>query len=432
MLGIEIAVVFVLILLNGLLAMAELAVLSSRRGRLQGLAKRGHHGAQRVLQMREEPTRFLSTVQAGITLIGVLAGAFSGSTLAERLAARLAAWPTLAPYAESLALGAVVIVITYFSLVVGELAPKRIALYDPERIAARLAGFMQSVAAVAAPAVWVLKGSTDWLLRLFGMGRKRDPIVTEDEVRMLLAEGARAGVFLPKEREMIEGVLRLADRTARAIMTPRPDVVWLEERSTAADVAAKLAERRLSRLPVCRESIDHPLGIVHMKDLVHGVLAGEPLSLASVMVPPLIVLEGTPVMRLLDSFRRERVHMAIVVDEYGATEGVVTLADILEALAGDLPEMGETPEPGLLRRDDGSWLVDGGLAIDEFEDGIGSAGLRGSKSYETVAGYVLYRLGRLPKVGESFTDRHGRFEVVDMDGHRIDKLVFTPLPEDDG
>ncbi len=432
MISLEIAVVVVLILLNGLLAMAELAVVSARRSRLQGLAKRGHRGAEGVLKLREDPTGFLSTVQAGITLIGVLAGAFSGSTLAEHLGEWLETLPGLARSGHSIALGVVVLGITYFSLVLGELVPKRVALHAPERIAARLAGFMRGLAIAAAPAVWVLRGSTEAALRVLGLGRGRDPTVTEDDVRMLLAEGARLGVFVPKEREMIEGVLRLADRTVRVIMTPRPEVAWLEEHATPADIAATLAERRLSRFPVCRESIDHPLGIVHMKDLVRVALAGEPLSLASVTVAPLVVLEGTPVMRLLDSFRRERVHMAIVVDEYGATEGVVTLADILEALAGDLPELGEALEVGLVRREDGSWLVDGSVAVDEFEDLVGSTGLRGSRSYDTVAGYVLFRLGRLPEVGESFTDRHGRFEILDMDGRRIDKLVFTPLPEDDG
>jgi putative hemolysin len=249
---------------------------------------------------------------------------------------------------------------------------------------------------------------------------------------MLVAEGTRAGVFMPKERDMIEGVLRLADRTVRAIMTPRSEISWLEEDAAPADIVAQLSERRLSRYPVCRGSIDNPLGIVHMKDLARVALAGETVALRDVLVQPLVVLDGMPVLRLLDSIRREGVHMAIVVDEYGTTQGVVTLADIIEAVAGSLPELGNEPEVGLVKRADGSWLVDGSVAIDEFEDRVGVGGLRGSRTFDTVAGYALHRLGRLPSVGDTFTDRTGLYEIVDMDGRRIDKLVFTPRIEEEG
>jgi putative hemolysin len=267
---------------------------------------------------------------------------------------------------------------------------------------------------------------------VLGLRGLRESTVTEDEVRMLIAEGTRAGVFMPKEREMIEGVLRVADRTARGIMTPRSEVVWLEESATAEQIGEQLAQRRLSRFPVCRENIDTPLGIVHSKDLLRVALAGEPILLPNVLVRPLVVVNGTPVLKLLDSFRREGLHMAIVVDEYGATEGVVTLADILEAVAGELPEQGDPLEQNIVRRDDGSWLVDGSMAIDEFKDRLGLVRPRGSRSYETVAGFALDRLGRLPTVGESFIDQGGLFEIVDMDGRRIDKICYRPLPEDDG
>lgn len=433
MITIEIAVVFALILFNGFLAMSELAVVSSRRSRLQSLAKRRHGaGARTVLELLDDPSGFLSTVQVGITLVGVLAGAFSGARLAARFGAWLDSWPLIAPYGEPVALVLVVLSITFVSLIIGELVPKRVALSDPERIALIVAPVMRVLARFAAPAVWFLRSATDAVLSVLRVSRRRPTTVTEDEVRMLVAEGTRAGVFVPKEREMIEGVLRLADRTARAIMTPRTEVAWIEEHATAAEIAAQLSERRLSRFPVCRETIDNPLGIVQMKDLARVLLAGEPLVLTDVLRPPLVVLDGTPVLRLLDSFRREGMHMAIVVDEYGATQGVVTLADILEAVAGTLPEQGEAPEALMVQRDDGSWLVDGSVAIDEFEDRVGVSGLRNSGSYSTVAGYVLFRLGRLPVVGEAFSDRTGRYEVVDMDGRRIDKLAFTPRPEEEG
>jgi putative hemolysin len=429
----DLLVILGLICVNGVLAMSELAVVSSRRSRLQNLVKRRNRGARIALELLENPTAFLSTVQVGITMIGVLAGAFSGATLADDFGAWLDAWPLVAPYGRPLALGIVVLGITYVSLVVGELVPKRIALSDPERVAAALAPLMQVVARVAAPAVWLLQGSTDGLLRVLGLARHRELAVTEDEVRMLVAEGTRAGVFMPKEREMIEGVLRLADRTVRAIMTPRTEVAWLELAATPKDIVTQLDARRLSRFPVCRETIDNPVGIVHTKDLARVALAGTSIRLAEVLVPPLVVLAATPVLRLLEGFRREGLHMAIVVDEYGATQGVVTLADIIEAVAGELPEAGGEIEAAMTKRGDGSWLVDGAVPIDEFEDKLGLTGLRGSRSFDTVAGYALFKLGRLPVVGDSFEDRTGYYEILDMDGRRIDKVAYRPpRTEEDG
>lgn len=429
----EILVILILISCNGVLAMSELAVISSRRSRLQELVKRRQRGARVALRLLENPTDFLSTVQVGITLIGVLAGAFSGATLGEELGARLDAWPWLAPYGRPVAFAFVVVSITYASLVIGELVPKRIALQDPERIAGALAPLMRGVARVAAPAVWLLRLSTEGLLRLIGFAGHRKMTVTEDEVRSLVAEGTRAGVFMPKEREMIEGVLRLADRTARAIMTPRHEVVWLDVTATPADIVAQLDERSLSRFPVCRETIDNPIGVVHMKDLARAALAGQPIALAEIMIQPLVVLDGTPVFRVLEGFRREGLHMAIVVDEYGATQGIVTIADIIEAVAGTLPEPGgELEAAAMVQRDDGSWLVDGAFGIDEFEDKLGISGLRGLGGFDTVAGYALFRLGRLPTVGDTFSDRTGHYEIVDMDGRRIDKIAYRPRGEEEG
>jgi putative hemolysin len=428
----EILVLLALISLNALLAMSELAVVSSRRSRLQNLVKRRHRGARMALRLLESPTDFLSTVQVGITLIGVLAGAFSGALLAEQFGAWLDTWPFLAPYGQPTAFAIVVSCITYVQLVVGELLPKRIALNDPERLASALAPVMRWIASAAAPAVWLVRSSTEGLLHLFGLARDRRMTVTEDEVRMLVAEGTRAGVFMPKEREMIEGVLRLADRTVRAIMTPRTEVAWLDVSATPAEIAVELEARRLSRLPVCQDTIDNPLGIVHTKDLARIALAGKSVSLADVLVQPLVVLDGMPVLKLLEGFRREGLHMAIVVDEYGTTQGVVTVADIIEAVAGALPETGGELATALVKRADGSWLVDASVGIDEFEDRLGLAGLRGSRTFDTVAGYALSKLGRLPVVGDTFVDRAGHYEIVDMDGRRIDKLIFRLRVDDDG
>jgi len=429
---VELVAILILVSINALLAMAEIAVVSSRRSRLQNLVKRRHRGARMAMRLLEKPTDFLSTVQVGITGISVLAGAVSGATLAEQLGGWLDSWPLIAPYGVPTAIALVVPGVTSLFLIVGELLPKRIALNDPERIASALAPFMRGIAKLASPAVWLLRLLTEGLLRLFGIARDRTLTVTEDEVRLLVAEGTRAGVFMPKERDMIEGVLRLADRTARAIMTPRTEVAWLDLRATPGDIVAQLNSGRWSRFPVCKETIDNPVGVVHTKDLARVALAGDAVVLAEILKRPLVVLDGTPVLKLLEGFRREGLHMAIVVDEYGTTQGVATLADILEAVAGALPEAGGDLASAFQQRADGSWLVDGSVGIDEFEDRLGVAGLRGMRTFDTVAGYALYKLGRLPAVGDTFTDRTGHYEIVDMDGRRIDKLVYRPRMDDDG
>jgi putative hemolysin len=427
MMIVEIAVVAALIACNAFLAMSELAVVSSRRSRLQSMVRHGHRGARSAVRLLDDPTGFLSTVQAGITMVGILAGAFSGATLAAPFADWLGQWAFAARHAETIAIGLIVLVITYVSLIVGELVPKRIALSNPERIAALVAPAMLRAAQLAAPVVWLLRRSTEALLRPFGLGGARQLNVTEDEVRMMIAEGTRAGVFMPKEREMIDGVLRLADRKVSALMTPRQDVVWLDEQSPPDEIAAEIAAAPFSRLPVCRGTLDDPVGIVHAKDLVRAALRGEPLDLAAAMIAPLVVPERLPALRLLEMFRHEQMHIALVVDEYGSTEGIVTLADVLQSITGGLPELGDEPPAGLFRRQDGSWLIDGALLIDMFEDRVGVRGLRDEDGFDTMAGFVLHRMGRLPAVGDSFEAFGGRFEVVDMDGRRVDTILYAPL-----
>jgi len=426
---VDLAIILGLILLNGVFAMSELAVVSSRKSRLQNMARRGIRGARTALKLTEDPTAFLSTVQIGITLVGILAGAFSGVALGEEVAGWLARWAPIARYAEPVAIGTIVVAITYLTLIVGELVPKRIALRRPERIAVVVAPPMQKLSRVAGPLVFVLKHSTEAVMRLLHLGGGQESTVTEEEVRMLIAEGTRAGVFLATEREMIEAVLRLADRRVRAIMTPRQEVTWLDLNASPEEIAEAIAEHHTSRFPVCRETIDNPVGVVDVKDIAAALLKGQTVRLADVIVPPLVVPEGVYVLNLLDLFRAEGAQMAIVVDEYGATEGVLTLADILEAITGELPEPGEEPELELVRRSDGSWLVDGAYPIDEFEDRLRLRGLRDEGDFETVAGFALHRLERLPEVGDSFTIPAGRFEILDMDGKRIDKILFVPNRE---
>jgi putative hemolysin len=344
-------------------------------------------------------------------------------------AALLGAWldtlPLVASNGEEIAIGLVVLCITYLSLIVGELAPKRIAMNDPERVAAAVAQPMNLLSRIAGPAVWLLKASTEAVLRALGLNQPKDSTVTEDEVKSLIAEGTEAGVFVPLEREMIEGVLRLADRPVRAIMTPRTEIFWLDIDADRQATLLKLEEARFSRLLVCKGSVDHAVGMVHAKDLLPRSLRGEAVSIDEAMAPVPAVPDTTPVLRLLDLFRRGGVHMALIVDEYGITQGIATPIDILEAIAGDLPEQGDDADPPIVRRQDGSWLVDGSLPIDELEDRLGLRGLAANGRFDTVAGFVLHHLGRLPATGEAFDYKGTRFEVVDMDGRRIDKIVVT-------
>ncbi|MGE5767944.1 MAG: hemolysin family protein [Bacteroidota bacterium] len=430
MLYLEIVFIVLLIVGNGVLAMSELALVSSRRSRLEHLAGRGDRGARAALRLIDDPGGFLSTVQIGITLVGILAGAFGGATLADRLGDWLDGFAILAPHGDRVGIGLVVVAITYLSLIVGELVPKRIALADPERVASAVARPMRGLARLAAPGVWVLRISTEAALRLLRLSGARSQTVTEDEVKSLIAEGTRAGVFVPQERRMIEGVLRLADRPVRVVMTPRAEIVWIDAEADGATLREVVQRRAFSRLLVCDRVIDNAVGVLHTKDALPQALAGAPLSVRALMATVLMVPDRTSVLQLLDRFRREGIHMAVVVDEYGTTEGIVTLTDVLESIAGELPERGEMTEPPIVQREDGSWLVDASLPFDEFADRFD---LRAPSEggFHTVAGFVLHCLGHLPNAGESF--RYGAFhiEVIDMDGRRVDRVLVQRLPEQD-
>ncbi|WP_431860294.1 hemolysin family protein [Azospirillum sp.] len=422
----ELLVIVLLIVVNGFFAMSELAVVSARRARLQQLAENGRRakGAKAALELAENPSHFLSTVQIGITLIGIVAGAYGGATLAERFGGRLDQIPWIAPYGQQVAFALVVAGITYLSLIVGELAPKRLALVNAEGIAVAVARPMQGLSRVALPLAWLLGASTEALLKLLRLPTTREQTVTEEEVKTLIAEGTQSGVFDPAERQMIEGVLRLADRTVRAIMTPRPDVLWLDPEDKPEAIATEIRDSGYSRFPVCRGDVDEVLGIVSAKALLDQALRGRAMDLRGALVQPLIVHDGTPVLRLLELFKQSTVHMAVVVDEYGSVEGIVTLTDILESIAGELPEAGQDADAGMIRREDGSWLVDGMLPVDEVEARIGVPDLKGEGGYHTLAGFVLERLGHVPTAAEHFVWRGHRFEVVDMDGRRIDKVMI--------
>jgi putative hemolysin len=418
----EILVVLTLILVNGFLAMSELAIISSRKSRLGHYVNQGRRGARTALRLLEDQGHFLPTVQVGITFVGIIAGAFSGATLGRRIGAWLDAFPAISPNGPSLGVGITVVGITYLSLIFGELVPKRIALARPERIACVIAGPMWALSKAAAPAVWLLHWSTEAALRLFRVPASREISVTEDEVKFLIAEGTRAGIFVPQEQEMIKGVLRLADRPIRVVMTPRARIAWIDVHAGREAILEQMERGRFSRLLVCDGTVDHPVGSVHCRDLLVQTLRDRDLDLSASMAPPRFVPEQTTVLDLLDIFRREKTHLAIVIDEYGATDGLVTLTDILESIAGDLPEQGESPGPQIAQRADGSWLVDGAVPVDEVE---AATGVEMGEDVSTLAGFVLHHLGRLPGPGAGFEYNNARFGVADTDGRRIDKVLIT-------
>lgn len=425
MVSLELAAVLFLILLNGFFAMSELAVVSARKIRLQQLADEGRRSARIALALQEEPSRFLSTVQIGITLIGVINGAVGGATLAARLGPWVEGLPGMAGYGQEVALAIVVIIITFLSLIVGELVPKRIALNNAERIAMIAAPVMKSLSKATAPFVWLLGASTEAMLKLLRVPEKAEQTVTEEEVKSLIAEGTASGVFDPGEKRMIEGVMRLADRTVRSIMTPRPEVTWLDIDDTPENIKRDIRDGDHSRLPVCRGDLDDVLGIVHTKDLLHRLLDDGPFDLRPAVRDALVVHDGTEVLRLLELFKQSGGQMAIVVDEYGSVEGIVTLTDVLEGIAGELPDIGDD-DSDIVRRADGSLLIDGMMAVEEVEAHLGLKSLRDEESgYHTLAGFLLFKFGHIPQAGELVDHDGYRFEVIDMDGRRIDKVLVS-------
>ena len=423
-------ILFSLILVNGLFAMAELAVFSSRPTRLKQMAESGSKGARAALRLLDDPTRFLSTVQIGITLIGVLAGVYSGARFAAPLGEWLAGLEALAPivhYTGTIAYGIVVVAVTYLSLVIGELVPKRWALTNPEVMASLIARPMEMLARLSAPLVWLLQGSTELVVRTLGLRKSTSRGLTEEEIRSMITEATRAGVFHVDEHRMIEAVLRLPDRTVRSVMIPRGDVMWLDVDDSRDTVWNAIRAGSHSRYPVCRGDLDELLGIVQTGDLADWLRDPSGGDLVSRLRAPLIVHESTQVLRLLNLFREAKLNFAVVVDEHGSIEGIVTPGNILTAIAGELPEAASEEVPEAVKRDDQSWLIDGRMAIDDVERLLGCGNMRSGDDYTTLAGFVLAQLGRLPAAAESFRWRGLRLEVVDMDGRRIDKLLIQRL-----
>lgn len=425
----DLLLVLILVLLNGVFAMSEIAIVSSRRVRLVQLAEAGGSGARQALKLASEPTRFLSSVQVGITSIGILNGAIGEAAVASRLRVSFEQVPLLAPYAETLALGIMVVGLTYVSLILGELVPKRLALTHPERIASIIARPMDMLARIGRPLVYVLSVSTDTILRLLGVRHVKQPAVTVEEIRVLLEQGAEEGVVERTEHEMVTNVLNLDDRHVGAVLTPRSDVVFLDVRDSIEVNREKLRQDPHSVLPICDGGLDQVLGFVRSTKVLEQMLEGRALELSTLAEPALFVPESMTLMKLLEQFKRTHLPIALVVDEFGGVEGLVSLTDVTLSIVGDLPpEPGE--EPLIVRRDDGSWLLDGSLDLETVRRTLETDTLLADddrQHYHTLGGLAMLALGRVPRVGDVFERGDRRFEVVDMDGNRVDRVLASRL-----
>ncbi len=426
----EILFIFVLILVNGLFAMAEIALISARQARLQSRAEDGNRAAQAALRLMENPTRLLSTVQIGITLVANLSGAVGGVALSRPLADLLTRVDWLAPYSQVVALVLVVATISYFSLVLGELIPKRLALTDPERVALSSSRFMEFLSRLAHPVVSLLGASTDLGLRMIGVSPSDAPEVTEEEIKVLIDQGTQSGVFEEVEQDMVEGVFRLSDRTVERIMTPRTEIAWLDVNDPYDEVLRKVIATDHARYPVGEGDLDNVVGILQVRELLAQAVSCQTVNLREFLHPPIFLPGSTPAFLALEQLKQGQMHLALVMDEYGGVLGLVTLFDVLESIVGEIPAgPGEANEPQVIRRPDGSLLLDGLLKVDELKEVLEIKELPEEEraGYQTLGGLVMSQLGAIPVSGQFFDWNGLRFEVVDMDQRRVDKVLVRPI-----
>jgi putative hemolysin len=425
----DIGLILILILINGIFAMSEMSVVSSRKARLQKLASERKSGAIAALKLHEEPSHFLSTIQIGITSVGILSGALGEDALTTPIHEQLLKFPMLAPYAEGIALTLTVVLITYFSVVVGELFPKRLALQHPEGIAVVIARPMTGLAKIASPLVWLLSASGNLLLRIIGAHRPRQESVTNEEVKLLMEMGSEAGVFHASEGRLVANVLRLDELRVGAIMTPRQEIFAIDLTAPEDEVKRKIADCRHTRVVVCRDGLENVLGILHRGDLLKAMMEGV-FDIEKTLRPALYVPDSITLTHLLELFREEHADFALIVNEYGEMEGLVALSDVLTAIVGDFPTAESELEPDVVRRDDGSWLIDGGVSIAKLKSVLDiDTEFPGETDnvYNTIGGFILFHLERVPHVADSFEYDNWRFEVVDIDGTRIDKVLIAPV-----
>ncbi len=421
--GLEILILFLLIIVNGFFAMSETAVYASRRARLQHRANEGDTKARMALNLAENPNRFLPTVQIGITLISVLTGAVGGAIIAEALAEQLKRIPVVAPYANSAGLAIVVILITYFSILLGEIVPKRLALQNSEKISSNIAGFMSFVSSVFYPFVWILDKSSSLVLRMLGVRPGKEPQVTAEEILVQLDLGTQAGVFEEAEQDMVEGVFSLSDRRINSLMTPRNEIIWLDIADKPADLRRKMSESTFSRFPVCEDSLDNIIGVVRAKDVLLADIKDRK-SFEQIVRPPTYIPETAFGSRALEVFKEGKTELMLVLDEFGVVQGMLTIFDLIEEIVGGMG----TDEPQATQRQDGSWLLDGMLSIDDFKEIFNIRKLPDEEQYETLGGFMMMHLGRIPIAADQFEWNGLCFEVMDMDEKRVDKVLVTTIP----
>jgi putative hemolysin len=433
--AIEIVITLVLIIANGIFVLSEASLLAARQARLRQRLDDGDKRAEIALNLVAAPNNFLATVQIFITLIGTLLGAFSGATLSRPLAQALGTVPQLRPYSEGLSLGIVVVIVTYLTLIIGELVPKSIALNNPEGSALVIARPMHMLSRLASPLVTLLNVSSELVIRLLDIKTPSEPAVTEDEIRVMITQGTEAGTFEDVERQIVDHVFQVSDMHVGALMTPRTELAWLNVNDTQEEIFATLRERPFARYPVTQDTLDNVLGMVRTTDILTHLVSNKPFDLRSIVIAPVFVPETMTVYKVLDTLRVSNVHTALVMDEYGGLLGLITLNDVLEEIVGDalLPQE-NLDSPQVVNREDGSWLVDGILPIERLKSTLGLKALAGEEqgNYQTVGGFIMAQLGRIPTASEHFELENFRFEVMDMDGHRVDKVLVQPLnPSDD-
>jgi putative hemolysin len=419
--GTEVIFILLLVLINGILSMSEAAMIASRKARLQQQAGEGNKAAATVLKMHEDPNIFLSTVQIGITLIGVLSGAVGGATIANALARTLSEVPYIGPYSTSIALVIVVVVITILTIWLGELVPKRLGINSPERIAQIVAGPMLFISRLFSPFIKLMSNATNFALRLMGVNPSDEPPITEEELQMLIDQGTQAGVFEESEHDMVEGVFSLADQRVYSLMTPRTEIVWLDINDTKEEILEKIANCPYSRFPVRQDSLESIIGIVKSRDLLVTSLSAKEIKLKELAKPVTFIPETMRASRALEILKEKNTEILLVIDEFGGVQGLLTINDILEEIVGEM----EGAEPQATQRQDGSWLLDGMLEVDEFKEIFNLGDLPHEDEYETLSGFVMASLGRVPQTTDHFEWNDLRFEVIDMDGRRVDKVLVT-------
>lgn len=428
----EIIIILILIVANGLFAMSEIAVVAARKARLQQLADAGDTQASTALKLATNPNQFLATVQIGITLVGILAGAFGGATIARTIATYLNRFPLLAPYSDTIAFSIVVMIITYLSLIIGELVPKRVALSHPERIATVVAPVMDFLARIGSPIVYILDRSTDLVVRMLRIKASTDAAITVEEIKVLIEQGTASGIFEEVEQDLIENVLRLDERYVNACMTPRTKLVWFDSNEPVETIQHKVVTYNYSRFPVAQGSLDNIIGIVRTKDLLVQMLSQQSIDLKTLVRPALFIPDSLSALDVLELFKYHGTHVALIIDEYGGIQGMVTHNDILEDIAGTIQVAGEvSTEPQATQREDGSWLVDGLLDIETLKDIFELRQLPDEESggYYTVGGFIMSQVHGIPVAGQYFEWQDLRFEVVDMDGRRVDKVLISAVIE---